>query len=132
MKAKRRRYRPHVIASLACFHNILFANPMLMSFASKICDLGCKLEEMEENAYKNTKYKYIRPAQPTIISPLDGGTGHHILSLIRVLELIIFSIFSIILQPSQRSLEGRTLTRDSNSEFTSRVSKLPTFPLLGF
>jgi hypothetical protein len=32
----------------------------------------------------------------------------------------------------QLMLEGRTLTRDSNSEFTSRVSKLPTFPLLGF
>jgi len=29
-------------------------------------------------------------------------------------------------------LEGRTLTRESNSEFTPRVSKLPTFPLLGF
>ena len=25
MKAKRRRYRPHVIASLACFHNILIS-----------------------------------------------------------------------------------------------------------
>ena len=29
-------------------------------------------------------------------------------------------------------LEGRTQTRESNSEFTPRVSKLPTFPLLGF
>ena len=29
-------------------------------------------------------------------------------------------------------LEGRTLTRESNSEFTSRVLKLPTFLLLKF
>ena len=29
-------------------------------------------------------------------------------------------------------MEGRTLTRESNSEFTPRGRDLPTFPLLGF
>ena len=42
----------------------------------------------------------------------------------RVLERPSFCLFPM--------LEGRTLTRDSNSEFTSRVSKVPTFPSLGF
>ena len=41
-------------------------------------------------------------------------------------------VFSRVNSVRHKRLEGRTLTRDSNSEFTSRVSKLPTFPLLGF